>query len=143
MKKDLTNSHFELGQDKLNLNTEAKSQFILYNNPNRILSVDETNKMRYGSFPLSEDKTRHLITTNNEKHQYLGMGDKVDVKSISKGEVHFELGQDAVEFKSVTKSVFTPQPYSFDGTTSKNLHKQLQKSNFNLGKHQLDYKSEN
>lgn len=46
MKQDLTKNHFELGQDKPKLNTEANTQFILYNNPNRILSVDETNKMR-------------------------------------------------------------------------------------------------
>jgi len=60
------------------------------------------------------------------------------VKSVWKGEVHFELGQDNVELMSVTKSVYTPQPPSFDGTFSKNLQKKLQKDNFNLGAHVLD-----
>jgi len=69
MKKELTNSHFELGNDQANKYTEAGTQFILKSNPNRILSVDETNKMRYGSFPLSDDSNRYLTTTNKDQHK--------------------------------------------------------------------------
>lgn len=67
LKDDLTKNHFKFSTQNYKapqFPTETQYQFQNRGNPNRIVSLKETNRMKYSSFKLSEDQTQNLHTSN-------------------------------------------------------------------------------